>query len=376
MALPHYSRRGVCRRAGSGPRPRAVVVPDDHRPRRPGRVTGDRHHARRGRRRARRGGPDGGALVLGGGSNLIVADEGVRSTVLRMSVRGLRRRRSRNADEGAPSSPSAPGRTGTTWLPPSSPRVTPASRPCRAFQAFAGATPIQNVGAYGNRDRRGADRTSPLSTASPSGIGGDARRPTSASAIGPRYSAGPTARSSRPSACGWVARRDRSATPSSPGPSVSRSVPPSRRRRSARRCSTSAAPREWSSIRTIPTPAAPDRSSPIRSCAIAALSAARAGHRTSTRERTSAPPTYPADDGIKLSAAWLIERAGFGKGYTLPGSRVAVSGKHSTGADQSRRGDHRRVAGAGQEDPERGAGSLRRDPRAGTGAASAVRLGP
>jgi UDP-N-acetylmuramate dehydrogenase len=40
-------------------------------------------------------------------------------------------------------------------------------------------------------------------------------------------------------------------------------------------------------------------------------------------------PTYPAQDGSKLSAAWLIERAGFGKGYALPGSGAAVSGKHS-----------------------------------------------
>jgi UDP-N-acetylmuramate dehydrogenase len=41
-------------------------------------------------------------------------------------------------------------------------------------------------------------------------------------------------------------------------------------------------------------------------------------------------PQYPAGDGhSKLSAAWLIERAGFGRGHPGPGGRVALSGKHT-----------------------------------------------
>jgi UDP-N-acetylmuramate dehydrogenase len=41
-------------------------------------------------------------------------------------------------------------------------------------------------------------------------------------------------------------------------------------------------------------------------------------------------PRYPAAGGrTKLSAAWLIERAGFGKGYPGPGGRVALSSKHT-----------------------------------------------
>jgi UDP-N-acetylmuramate dehydrogenase len=40
-------------------------------------------------------------------------------------------------------------------------------------------------------------------------------------------------------------------------------------------------------------------------------------------------PRYPAGDGlVKSSAAWLIEQAGFGKGFGLPGP-AAVSTKHS-----------------------------------------------
>ncbi|WP_435769998.1 UDP-N-acetylmuramate dehydrogenase [Nocardioides sp. SYSU DS0651] len=43
-------------------------------------------------------------------------------------------------------------------------------------------------------------------------------------------------------------------------------------------------------------------------------------------------PAYPQPDGtVKTSAAWLIERAGFGKGYGLerPGAGVSLSTKHT-----------------------------------------------
>ena len=38
-------------------------------------------------------------------------------------------------------------------------------------------------------------------------------------------------------------------------------------------------------------------------------------------------PSWPADGGVKTSAAWLIEHAGFGKGHGS--GRVALSGKHT-----------------------------------------------
>ncbi len=40
-------------------------------------------------------------------------------------------------------------------------------------------------------------------------------------------------------------------------------------------------------------------------------------------------PQYRADGGTKLSAAWLIERAGFTKGHEGPGGRVSLSTKHT-----------------------------------------------
>ncbi|WP_369775101.1 UDP-N-acetylmuramate dehydrogenase [Saccharopolyspora cebuensis] len=57
------------------------------------------------------------------------------------------------------------------------------------------------------------------------------------------------------------------------------------------------------------------------------------GVLTRIEERVGADvriPRYPAEDGAtKLSAAWLIERAGFGKGHPGPGGRVGLSTKHT-----------------------------------------------
>jgi UDP-N-acetylmuramate dehydrogenase len=48
-------------------------------------------------------------------------------------------------------------------------------------------------------------------------------------------------------------------------------------------------------------------------------------------EAAALPPDAPrweqADGSVKTSAAWLIEQAGFGKGYG--NERVALSGKHT-----------------------------------------------
>ena len=40
-------------------------------------------------------------------------------------------------------------------------------------------------------------------------------------------------------------------------------------------------------------------------------------------------PRWPAGDDVKLSAAWLIEHAGVHRGYAVPGSRAGISSKHT-----------------------------------------------
>lgn len=40
-------------------------------------------------------------------------------------------------------------------------------------------------------------------------------------------------------------------------------------------------------------------------------------------------PNYPAPDGVKLAAGWLVERAGFSRGYPGDGARARLSTKHA-----------------------------------------------
>jgi UDP-N-acetylmuramate dehydrogenase len=40
-------------------------------------------------------------------------------------------------------------------------------------------------------------------------------------------------------------------------------------------------------------------------------------------------PNYPAPDGVKLAAGWLVERAGFSKGYPGDGAPARLSTKHA-----------------------------------------------
>jgi UDP-N-acetylmuramate dehydrogenase len=46
--------------------------------------------------------------------------------------------------------------------------------------------------------------------------------------------------------------------------------------------------------------------------------------------RSAAPvPKYPAPDGVKLAAGWLVEHAGFGKGYPSEDAPARLSSKHA-----------------------------------------------
>ncbi len=44
---------------------------------------------------------------------------------------------------------------------------------------------------------------------------------------------------------------------------------------------------------------------------------------------TGPVPNYPADGGVKLAAGWLVEHAGFAKGFPGDGAPARLSGKHA-----------------------------------------------
>ncbi|MET4156778.1 UDP-N-acetylmuramate dehydrogenase [Agromyces sp. PvR057] len=52
-------------------------------------------------------------------------------------------------------------------------------------------------------------------------------------------------------------------------------------------------------------------------------------HQASLESSAQVTHAAPAQPGVKLSAAWLIERSGIGRGFALPGSRAAISSKHT-----------------------------------------------
>ena len=127
------------------------------------------------------------------------------------------------------------------------------------------------------------------------------------------------------------------------------------RARSARRCWRCVPARAWCSTRPTTTPGASGRSSPIRW-----------SHRRSTSGWPAAidgpVPHYPAPDGVKLAAGWLVERAGFGKGYPDddPDREAPLPAVHQARAcvDQPRRRHRRGRGGPGPHRPRRGPGCV------------------
>jgi len=59
----------------------------------------------------------------------------------------------------------------------------------------------------------------------------------------------------------------------------------------------------------------------------AAFQQLEARWRTTQGEQASPIPTFPADGGVKVPAAWLVERAGFSKGFRRGGA--GISSRHA-----------------------------------------------
>jgi UDP-N-acetylmuramate dehydrogenase len=256
--------------------------------------------------------------VLGGGSNLVIADGGFDGLVLRIAIRG------RNVRRDGPSVEIDAG-AGEAWDPFVAWTVSEgwAGLECLSgIPGLVGATPIQNVGAYGQEVSetitgvRALDRRGGLVELSPKTCRFGYRDSLFKSGEPGRYivlsvhfrlTAGKEPRLTYPELERHVAARG-SATPTLA--EVRESVLAIRAAKSMVIDAADENRRSCGSFFTNPVVSADE---------------ARA---VAERAADPALPQFPQPDGrIKLSAAWLIEKAGFSRGQRL--GACGISSRHS-----------------------------------------------
>ena len=258
-------------------------------------------------------------LVLGGGSNLLVGDDGFDGTVVHVQTRGLQLEA--RAPAAVPASGWRRGRAGTAWWSRRSSGSGSGSRRCPASPARS-VQPRSRTSAPTGRRSPPRSRPSAPGTASRTGSA-PWPRPTASSPTG-------TAGSRRRLPRRAPVRRPRGHLPVAArapvGADPLRGAGPSARHRGR--------------------PAGPAGGRPGRVLALRAgkgmvldgptrhLERRFVLHQPGAARRRAEPlpaeaPRWPVDGGlVKTSAAWLIEHAGYGRGFNLPGP-AAVSRKHS-----------------------------------------------
>lgn len=285
-----------------------------------------------------------GVLVLGGGSNLVVADAGIDVPVVRIAIRGIR---VVPAGESALVSVGA----GENWDEVVATLTADGFgdlAPLSGIPGSAGATPVQNVGAYGTEmsellesvtlfDRR-SGTTYPVPASdlrlryrSSTLRGTDAGVITD---VTMRLTRGPVV--VKYAELAWTLGVAPGAT--APPTAVREAVLGLRRAKGMVLDPDDPDTRSVGSFFTNPIldadglartdRAIRDRLGPDASYPRYPVPDEPA---VSGRDRATPaePGQAPAASRVKLSAAWLIERAGFGKGFAGPGGRVAISGKHT-----------------------------------------------
>ncbi|WP_300401181.1 UDP-N-acetylmuramate dehydrogenase [Nocardioides sp.] len=262
-------------------------------------------------------------LVLGGGSNLVVADEGFAGTVVAVATTGI------SADVDDEAEPGCGGAlvtvaAGETW---DDVVATAVRRGWVGVEALSGipgstgATPIQNVGAYGQEVAQTIARVR----------------------VWDRHER--AVRTIAAADCGFAYRHSR--FKADPGRHVVLDVT-----FQLRQGALSATVGYAELARTLGVaageraPLVDVRAAVLRLRAGKGMVLDAADHDTwSAGSFFTNPiispdlvpkdaPSWPQDDGqglVKTSAAWLIERAGFTKGYVAPlaGARVSLSSKHT-----------------------------------------------
>jgi UDP-N-acetylmuramate dehydrogenase len=270
---------------------------------------------------------DGGGepiLILGGGSNLVVADEGFDGTVIQVATKGIDR------DPGDGLVTVAAGEDWDAVVAWTLAEGLAGLECLSGIPGLAGATPIQNVGAYGQEvsdsitEVRTYDRVTGQISIIPNercGFGyrtsvfkrDDARRHVVLSVtfqLAVQSASAPVRYAELAAALG-IAIGDQVAS------TTARSAVIDLRRNKG--MVIDAADPDTRSAGSFFVNPVLDR---------AALAAVEAAARARCGPDTRVP-SFPAGTGlVKVPAAWLIERAGFGKGYSL-GDGARISAKHT-----------------------------------------------
>jgi UDP-N-acetylmuramate dehydrogenase len=262
-------------------------------------------------------------LVMSGGSNLVVADEGFPGTVVQVASRGVERR----AEDGRVHLDVAAGEPWDDVVALAVAGGLAGIECLSGIPGSTGATPIQNVGAYGQEvaETITAVRTYDRET-------GEVRALAPAE-CGFTYRSSAFKRSARHVVLGVSFALDR-AGESAPVryTELARSlgVPEGARAPLAEvREAVLALRRSKGMVIDPDDPDSVSAGSFFTNPILPAEDFARLEGRAAEQlGRDARPPRFPEPDGrVKTSAAWLIERAGFGRGYG--DGRVRVSDKHT-----------------------------------------------
>ena len=261
-------------------------------------------------------------FVLGGGSNLLIADEGFEGLVLRVALRGVEEEADRDATLLRVAA-------GEEWDPLVARAVENGLGGLECLSGIpgsAGATPIQNVGAYGQEVAETVVGVEALSRAD-----GRARR-LSAAECGFAYRDSVFKREERDR---WVIvevtyRLPRGAEPAVRYPELARYLEKEGGAVDLRRVRDAVlALRKRKGM--VLDPGDPDTKSDgsfFMNPVVPAVALDEVLARIAARGiAPESAPRYPAATGVKLSAAWLIEQAGFRKGHRH--ENVGISTKHA-----------------------------------------------
>lgn len=251
-------------------------------------------------------------FVLGGGSNLLVRDSGFPGLVIHVGMRGIR--------QDGDCFEVAAGEPWDAFVSYAVERDYAGIECLAGIPGTVGATPVQNVGAYGQevaetivRVRAWDTKTDQFVELDAADCGFSYRRSVFNSTERGRYIVTAVTYRLRPSGEPNLRYADLRHRFSAGGPPCLKEV--SEAVREIRHGKGMLIVEDEPDCRS----AGSFFKNPVVNSATYARIAA---------ESTSAVPSYPAGEGlVKLPAAWLVEHAGFPKGYTM--GRAGISSKHT-----------------------------------------------